>query len=198
MHLLNRCLFLIMFGCLCFETVRGQQVAVLDEINKSKNSAKLHKKKIASLQSVLIRQFLIQANSSTSKLNKQIHSFIDTYKKSGRNNEFYKYPQRLKKSNLSLLVKDFDINWGILPSSSDTSNLEGYGNSTLTVIISIPLYDNYHRGEAINSISFLCTLTENVSWAETSNNKLPIEKLPSYKRIIKLNTEYLNFDKFKP
>jgi len=184
---------LIIFSILTLIT-SGQTCADLKKINKTEKTAIEDQQDINRLTTVLIQAFLTQANNSKNKINKQIQDFFADYRINSRNVGQYNYPQELTQSNLSISVTGYDYTWGLLPSSKDTSKLEGNSDKTLNAIISIPIYDAYHRGYSINSISFVCELTEVITWTESSNNTLPIEKLPTYKRQIALKTKVINLD----
>lgn len=185
---------LLIFSILNLTTANCQKSADLKKINKSQVEASENKKDINRLQFILTQQFLTQANKSRSKINKQIQNFFADYKLNVRNLEQYNYPQKLSKSNLSISITGYDYTWGLLPVSDDTSKLEGYNDKTLNTIITIPVYDSYHRGYSINSISFICKLREVITYTESKNNKLPVEQLPTYKRQINLEAKVIDLD----
>ena len=172
----------------------GQTTADLKAINKTGNTAREDQQDINRLTTILTQQFLTQANNPKSKINRQVQDFFADYKINSQNLQQYTYPKLLTKSNLTISTIGYDYTWGLLPSADDTSKLEGYNDKTLNAIISIPVYDTYHRGYSINSISFICKLREVISWTETSDNKLPVDQLPSYKRQVSLEAKVLNLD----
>lgn len=185
---------LIILSILSLTTANGQTTADLKKINKTQVRASEDQQDINRLQIILTQQFLIQANNPKNKINKQIQDFFADYKTNSENLQEYNYPKLITKSNLTISVTGYDYTWGLLSSSNDTSQLNGYRNKMLNAIISIPFYDAYRRGYSINSISFNCKLTEVITWTETSYNKLPTEKLPTYKRHIDLEAKVLDLD----
>ncbi|UAY50730.1 hypothetical protein [Ferruginibacter albus] len=174
-------------------TSSSQNIANLKKINKAPVLASEDKQEINRYQALLIQRFLAKANDPQDKINKEIQDFFIDYNNQ-KNSEAYIYPTLLTRSNLTISVTGYDVNWGLLPSAHDTTKLEGNGNTMLRVIISIPIYDNYHRGYSINSISFCCKLTEAITWTEIRGNELPIEKLPTYKRRINFKAKVLDLD----
>ena len=173
----------------------GQTTAVLKKVIKDEAYATNCQNEINSLKTLLITKFLTKANNKKEKIHNEIQDFFADYKLNNNNLSHYNYPTTLDKTNLTITVTGYDNNWGLLPKSGDTSLLEGYGNHNLNAIITIPIFDNYHRGYSLNSITFFCTLTENIYWTQTRNTDSPIEKLPSYKREIEIEIKLLDLDK---
>ena len=171
---------------------KSQTKANLKNVIKSEADAKQSQKNIDELAEILTTRFLAKANSKNDKINKQIQTYFYDYKNS-QNGEQYIYPTILKKINLSSLVLNQDVSWGLIPNAKDSTLLDGFGNSTLDAIISIPIMDRFNKGYSMNTISFNCKLTQNVSYSEKYNNELPIEKLPSYKKKIILEIKMVDF-----
>jgi len=185
-------IFILLFYCLTIAS--GQTNVDLKKVIKNEADATEYQNEINRLKQLLSQKFLTQANNKKEKVNKQIQNFFADYKLNDRNINQYNYPTFLDKTNLTIAVTGYDNTWGLVPKSGDTTLFDGYRNKTLNAIVTIPIFDSYHRGYSLNSITFVCILTETIKWTETGNNNLPIEKLSSYSKEIGIEIKLLNLD----
>ncbi len=190
-----RYIIAVTLSMLSFAMAKGQLSADLKRINKTQNGAIEDQKEIERLQTILIKQFLAQANNASNELNKKINDFFSDYTMNNEDAALYNYPKDLQKANLSISIINFDYSWGLLPKAGNDSMLEGHNDRSINAIVTIPIYDSYRRGYSINSISFVCDMSEVVTWTEKRNNNLPIEKLPGYKKQIDFKAKFIDFDK---
>ena len=184
-------ILIIVIAFFCLTKSFGQTSADLKKVIKNEAIATETQNEINRLNLLLSNYFLKQANNSKGDIHKQIQDFFADFKINGRNINQYNYPTILDKSNLTISVTSYDNSYELLPKESDTTLLEGNRSNVLTAIVTIPIFDNYHRGYSLNSITFICTLNEKINWKEALNNKMVIEKLPSYRKDVNIKIKLL-------
>ena len=186
---MSRLIIIILF--LTFSLSSLSQRVNLSLLNKSKNDATQDQAEVDRLSNRLLDAFISRVNNPRTTLYKEVRDFISELASSKENTSMYTYPRKLGRHHISLMVVDFDNSWDLSPHNGDTSRFDGYRSASITVVLSIPAYDRYHRGYSINALTFKCTYSEVITYLESARNTIPIEKLPSYKREVSLQTHRL-------
>lgn len=145
--------FLLLFG-LTYLTCLGQRQADLTKFVKTAAVAGGAISDIDTLSEILRNKFIIIANDSSSKTHKDIQNFFEDYKTSEENKEYNIYPKKIGKQNVTVQYIDYSTNYGWVGQTMDSV----FNSSTLTALVFIPAFDEFHKGQSVNTICFKATL----------------------------------------
>lgn len=139
-------LLLILASLSCF----AQQEADLKKFVKIPDLAEGAIYEIDSISLILVSIFIDSANNHNSTIHKDIQSFFDDFKLAKENNRDNVYPTILKSEHLSSQFLDYSNNYGWVGQTADSV----FNTSRLTILLAIPAFDNFHKGQAVNTICF--------------------------------------------
>lgn len=184
--------FLLLAFSFCLIRVNSQTNFDLNRNNKNKSDAVKSEKEISRLKDILVKAFLQKASDSSTETYRELRQRLSGHIKSADETRF-QYPEPIADSNISISVIRYNYSWNFTPVSTDSLHkLQGFRSKELDAIVSIPLYTSFHKGYALNFISFFCKLTEVIHWTEDDNNLKPIEQLPDYSRSYNLKIRKLD------
>lgn len=109
---------------------------------------------IDSISEILTNKFIFIANDTKTETHKDIQYFFESYKISADNVEYNIYPTTIRKEHLTIQYFDYSDSYGWIGQTADSV----FHSSTLTSLIFIPVFENIHKGQNINTICFKVTL----------------------------------------
>jgi hypothetical protein len=152
-------------------TVFSQQQADLTNFVKAKDKGLSQKAEIDSLIKLLADKFIVIANDHNSKTHKTIQNNFRDYKINDDNKENNYYPEFLTPQHLTIQFIKYSNNYGLTGERRDTL----FTNSVLTALVLIPAFDNIHKGQVIENISFKVSFK--VSHSTDANKKTTIKNV---------------------
>jgi hypothetical protein len=133
------------------------------------------------MKDIAVEKFLRTANTKGSTLNNEISEWVMRLKERGKNSK-YTYPSVLTKDHVSALFMDYNF---VTESAADSikKGVRIREDITETIfLVSMPAYNNYHRGFSFTTMNYMVHLRKIISYEEVEGDTRPVEKRPSYKR----------------